>query len=252
MSVQAFAGKNALVTGGGRGIGRATALRLASEGANVAVSYAARREEAESAAAEIKKLGVKSAAFQADVAEQEEAQRLAAHTRKVLGPIDILVHCGAICVNEPVDEVTWEVWKRTFDVNVHGTFHMIYAVKDEMIERGFGRIVTIASIAGLRPRPRLPHYAASKAAVISMTQSLSVAWAPHNVRLNCVAPGLIDTEMARDLPRDSWEQCLAETPMGRVGEAGEIANLVRFLASEESSFMAGQTLVASGGRVLLP
>ena len=129
---------------------------------------------------------------------------------------------------------------------------MIYAVKDEMIERGFGRIVTIASIAGLRPRPRLPHYAASKAAVISMTQSLSAAWAPHNVRLNCVAPGLIDTEMARDLPRDSWEQCLAETPMGRVGEADEIANLVRFLASEESSFMAGQTLVASGGRVLLP
>jgi len=252
MAEKIFAEKNVLVTGGGRGIGRASALRLASEGANVAVSYASRREEAESAATEIEKLGVKSAVFQGDVSVREEAQRLATKTREALGPIDILVHSAGICINEPVDEVTWENWKRTFDVNVHGTFHMIYAVKDEMIERGFGRIVTLASIAGLRPRPRLPHYAASKAAVISMTQSFSEAWAPHNIRINCIAPGLIDTEMARDLPRESWEQCIASTPMGRVGEAEEIANLVRFLVSEESSFMTGQTLAASGGRVLLP
>jgi len=252
MSEQTFGGRNVLVTGGGRGIGRASALRLAGEGANVAVSYVSRREEAESAAAKIEELGVKSVVLQGDVSVQEEAQVLAARTREVLGPIDILVHCGAICVHEPVDEVTWENWQRTFEVNVHGTFHMIYAVKDEMIERGFGRIVTLASIAGLRPRPRLPHYAASKAAVISMTQSFSEAWAPHNVRINCIAPGLIDTEMARDLPRESWEQCIAGTPMGRVGEVDEIANLVRFLASEESSFMTGQTLAASGGRVLLP
>ncbi len=85
-----------------------------------------------------------------------------------------------------------------------------------------------------------------------MTQSFSEAWARHNVRINCIAPGLVDTEMARDLPPESWEQCIAGTPMGRVGEAEEIANLVRFLVSEESSFMTGQTLAASGGRVLLP
>ena len=85
-----------------------------------------------------------------------------------------------------------------------------------------------------------------------MTQSLSAAWAPHHVRINCIAPGLIDTEMARDRPRESWENCIAGTPMGRVGEVEEIANLVRFLVSDESSFMTGQTLVASGGRVLLP
>ena len=252
MSEQTFSGKNVLVTGGGRGIGRASALRLASEGANVAVNYVSRRDEAESAAAEIEAMGVKSAVLQGDVSVREEARRLTAETRAALGPIDMLVHSAGICVNEPVDEVTWEVWRRTFEVNVHGTFHMIYAVKDEMIERGFGRIVTLASIAGLRPRPLLAHYAASKAAVISMTQSLSAAWGQHNVRINCIAPGLIDTEMARDLPRESWEKCLAETPMGRVGEAEEIANLVRFLVSEESSFMTGQTLVASGGRVLLP
>ena len=160
-----------MVTGGGRGIGRAAALRLASEGANVAVNYVSRREEAESAAAEIEALGVKAAVLQADVSVREEAQRLATETREVLGPIDVLVHSAGICVNEPVDEVTWEVWRRTFDVNVHGTFHMIYAVKDEMIKRGYGRIVTLASIAGLRPRPRLPHYAASKAAVALPTRS---------------------------------------------------------------------------------
>ena len=151
MSEKVFVGRNVLVTGGGRGIGRASALRLASEGANVAVSYASRHEEAESAAAEIETLGVKSAVVQGDVSVREDAQRLAVETRKVLGPIDILVHSGAICIHEPVDEVTWENWQRTFEVNVHGTFHMIYAVKDEMIERGFGRIVTLASIAGLRP-----------------------------------------------------------------------------------------------------
>lgn len=252
MSEKTFEGRNVLVTGGGRGIGRASALRLAGEGANVAVSYVSRREEAESAAAKIEELGVKSVVLNGDVSVQKEAQALAAKTREALGPIDILVHSGAICVHEPVDEVTWENWERTFEVNVHGTFHMIYAVKDEMIERGFGRIVTLSSIAGLRPRPRMPHYAASKAAVISMTQSFSEAWAPHNIRINCIAPGLIDTEMARDLPREAWEQCIAGTPMGRVGEVDEIAKLVRFLVSEESSFMTGQTLAASGGRVLLP
>ena len=218
----------------------------------MAVNYVSRRDEAKSVATETHEMGVKSVVLQGDVSLREEAQRLATETRESLGPIDILVHSAGICINEPMDEVTWENWKRTFDVNVHGTFNMIYAVKDEMIDRGFGRIVTLASIAGLRPRPRLPHYAASKAAVISMTQSFSEAWASHNVRINCIAPGLIDTEMARDLPRESWEQCIAGTPMGRVGEAEEIANLVRFLVSDESSFMTGQTLVASGGRVLLP
>ena len=107
-------------------------------------------------------------------------------------------------------------------------------------------------MAGLRPRPIMAHYAASKAAVISLTKSFSEAWAPHNIRINAIAPGLIDTDMARDLPEASWTNCIAGTPMGRVGQPEEIANLARFLVSEESSFMTGQTLVASGGRVLLP
>ncbi len=252
MSEQAFAGKTVLVTGGGRGIGRATALRLAREGAKVAVSYVSNQAEADSAAAEITALGTQTVVIQGDVAVREEAQAIVAETRAALGPIDILVHSAGIAEVEPPSEITWEVWERTFTVNVHGTFHMIYAVKDEMIERGYGRIVTLSSIAGLRPRPLLAHYAASKAAVISMTQSLSEAWAPHNVRLNAVAPGLIDTDMARNLPETSWEHCIATTPMGRVGQPEEIANLIRFLVSDESSFMTGQTLVASGGRVLLP
>ena len=252
MSEQAFAGKTVLVTGGGRGIGRATALRLAGEGANVAVSYVSNQAEADTVSAEMAALGVKTAVAQGDVSVREEAQGIVAKTREALGPIDVLVHSAGIAELEPADEVTWEVWERTFAVNVHGTFHMIYGVKDEMIERGYGRIVTLSSIAGLRPRPLLAHYAASKAAVISMTQSLAEAWAPHNVRLNAVAPGLIDTDMARSFPETAWETCIATTPMGRVGQPEEIANLIRFLVSDESSFMTGQTLVASGGRVLLP
>ena len=252
MSTQAFSGKTALITGGSRGIGRATALRLASEGARVAIGFASDEAAAVDVLNEVEAHGGQACVVQGDVAAAREAQAMAAATREAFGPIDILVHSAGICVDEPVDEITWETWQRTFEVNVHGTYHILFAVKDEMIERQFGRIVNLASVAGLRPRPIMAHYAASKAAVISMTKSFSEAWAPHNIRINAIAPGLIDTDMARDLPEASWANCIAGTPMGRVGQPEEIANLARFLVSEESSFMTGQTLVASGGRVLLP
>ena len=252
MSSQAFDGKTALITGGSRGIGRATALRLAGEGARVAIGFARDDTAALDVLNEVEAHGGQGCVVQGDVAVAEEAQAMAAETREAFGPIDFLVHSAGVCVDEPVDEISWETWQRTFEVNVHGTFHILFAVKDEMIERRFGRIVNLASVAGLRPRPIMAHYAASKAAVISLTKSFSEAWAPHNIRINAIAPGLIDTDMARDLPEASWAHCIASTPMGRVGQPEEIANLARFLVSEESSFMTGQTLVASGGRVLLP
>ena len=206
MSEKVFMDRNVLVTGGGRGIGRASALRLASEGANVAVSYVSRREEAESTATEIHGYGVKAVVVQGDVSVQEDAQALAVTTREALGPIDILVHSAAICIPEQVDEVTWENWERTFEVNVHGTFHMIYAVKDEMLERQYGRIVLLSSIAALRERENQVHYSASKAAVIAMTRCCAQAWAKENLRINCICPGLIETEMVLCLvrARGSW------------------------------------------------
>lgn len=247
-----FAGKTVLITGGTRGIGRATAVRLAGEGAAVAVNYLSRRSEADELLSELKATGARAVAVAGDVSKPEDAKRIVESARASLGPIDILVHCAATSIVEPASQVTWETWKRTMDVNLDGTFNMIYAVIHEMIARNFGRIVLTSSIAALRERENQVHYSASKAAVIAMTRCCAQAWAKHNVRVNCICPGLVETEMAHVLSPEVIEQIMKQTPMGRIGQPEEIASVIRFLVSDESSFMTGQTIVASGGRVMLP
>lgn len=252
MSEQAFKGRHVLVTGGSRGIGRAAALRFAAEGANVSINYLSRQEPANETVSEIRKLGSRAVAISGDVALPEQANSIAEQARRELGPIEILVHCAGYSVVEPADEVTWESWKQTMNVNLDGTFNMIYAVKDEMLQQRFGRIVTTSSVAGLRQRKNQVHYSASKAAVIAMTRCLAEAWAEFNIRVNCVCPGLTETEMSYALSPEARQAVINQTPLGRVGTPDEIANVFRFLASDESSFMTGQTLVACGGRVMLP
>jgi 3-oxoacyl-[acyl-carrier protein] reductase len=247
-----FQGRVALVTGGSRGIGRAVALRLARGGADVALSYASRKEDAARTAGEIEGLGRRAAAFQCDASKPEEVQRLVDETRKALGPIDLLAHAGAISNLARHEELTWERWKETIEVNLNGAFLVLFAVKDEMIRRGFGRAVLFSSIAALRPRKLQIHYSASKAGVIALVRSSAEAFAPHNVRVNCIAPGLIDTEMAQVLSPELIERIKGETPMGRMGTAEELAELAAFLLSERSSFMTGETVCSSGGRVTLP
>ena len=252
MTEPAFAGRVALITGGSRGIGRATALRLAREGADVAISYASREADALRTLEEIRALGRRATAAACNVALPDDVARLVDQTRRELGPIDLLVHCGAISNIGDHKQVTYEIWRETIDVNLNGAFLAVAAVKDEMIERRFGRIVTISSIAALRPRQMQVHYSASKAGVIAMTRCFAEAFAPHNVRINCVAPGLTETEMAHVLPEETMQRIVRETPLGRIGQPEEIAAAIRFLLSEESSYMTGQTLVADGGRVMLP
>lgn len=247
----AFSGRVALVTGGSRGIGRAVALRLAGEGAEIAISYASRADAAQQVVDEIKALGRRAIAAACDVSRPDDVERLVATTRERLGPIDLLAHCGAISNIASHADLTYEQWRETIDVNLNGAFLAIFAVKDEMIQRRFGRIVTVSSIAALRPRKMQIHYASAKAGVIALTQCCAEAFAPHNVRVNCVAPGLTETEMAHVLPEETIRQVVADTPLGRIGQPEEIANVIRFLLSEESSFMTGQTVVASGGRVML-
>jgi 3-oxoacyl-[acyl-carrier protein] reductase len=246
-----FQGRVALITGGSRGIGRATALRLAAEGADVAISYATRSADADTTLAEIRALGRRATACACNVAVPEDVDRLVAQTRRELGPIDLLVHCGAISNVGDHRQVTYDVWRETIDVNLNGAFLVVHAVKDEMIERRFGRIVTISSVAALRPRQMQVHYSAAKAGVIAMTRCYAEAFGPHNVRINCVAPGLTETEMAHVLSDEQIKSIRAATPLGRLGQPEEIAAVIRFLLSDESSFMTGQTLVACGGRVML-
>ena len=247
-----FAGKAALITGGTRGIGRAAAMRLASEGAKVAVNYIGNEERAAQTVADIQATGGSVVAIQADVSKRDDVARLVTQARDAIGPLDILVHSAATSIVEHATDVTWESWKKTMDVNLDGTFNTVYAVKDEMIEREYGRVVLMSSIAALRERENQVHYSASKAAVIAMTRCMAQGWAKHNIRVNCICPGLIDTDMAYTLSPEAHKTIIENTPMKRIGRPEEIANMVRFLVSDESSFTTGQTFVASGGRVMLP
>ncbi len=252
MPERPFDGKTCLITGGTRGIGKATALRLAGEGARVALNYFGRADDAQETVNEIEESGGEGIAIQGDVSQPDDAARIMSEARVFLGHIDWLVHSAGLSIVEPASDVTWETWKRTMDVNLDGTFNMVYAVKDEMLQRGYGRIVTVSSIAGLRARENQVHYSASKAAVIAMTRCCAEAWADQGIRMNCVSPGLTRTEMADTLSPEVQANITANTPMGRIGEPDELAAVIRFLLSDESSFMTGQTLVASGGRVMLP
>ncbi len=216
------------------------------------MNFVSNQATADETVAEIEAAGGTAVAVQGDVASPEQAANIAAATRKAFGPIDMLVHSAGISIVEPASEVTWETWRKTMDVNLDGTFNMVYAVKGEMIERESGRVVLLSSIAALRERENQVHYSASKAAVIAMTRCMAQAWAKHNIRINCICPGLIETEMAYTLAPEVHEAIVNATPMGRKGLPEEIASVIRFLLSDESSFMTGQTVVASGGRVMLP
>jgi NAD(P)-dependent dehydrogenase (short-subunit alcohol dehydrogenase family) len=247
----AFDQRVALVTGGSRGIGRAAALRLAREGADIAFSYASRANDAEETAAAVRALGRRVVYRPCNVADPDDVRRLVEAARQ-LGPIDYLVHCGAISNIRDHTTLSLDVWREMIDVNLTGTYMVVFAVKDEMIARRFGRIVTLSSVAALRPRKMQIHYASAKAGVIAFTRCCAEAFAPYNVRVNGVAPGLIDTEMAQVLSPEMRQAVVDQTALGRLGTPEEIAAVIRFLLSEESSFMTGQTVAVSGGRVMLP
>ena len=251
MAEKELAGRVALVTGGSRGIGRAVCLALAREGADVAVNYAADADAAERTRAEVEAAGVRGVSVKADVAREDEVAAMVAAAEAKLGPVDILVTSAGIVLGQAHTELDFKAWRRIMAVNLDGTFLSIMAVKDGMIARGYGRIVCIASIAGLRARAQFIHYSASKAGVIAMARSFAAALAP-NVRVNSVAPGLIDTDMIEGLDPEARRAMIEATPLGRLGTPEEMAELTLFLLSERSSFTTGQTVVASGGRVTLP
>jgi 3-oxoacyl-[acyl-carrier protein] reductase len=247
-----FSNRVALVTGGSRGIGRACALRLAREGADVAVNYVSHAAEAKAVVAEIQGMGRRAIEVPCNVAKPAEVDRMVATTREKLGPIDLVVHSAGISVLLDHNELTFDRWKEMIDVHLHGAFLVIFAVKDEMIKRRYGRIVTISSVAALRPRKMQIHYASAKAGVIALTRCCAEAFAPAGVRVNGIAPGLIKTDMAKVLSDDLTRKIIADTPLGRLGTPEDIAGVARFLLSDDSGFMTGDTLSVSGGRVPLP
>lgn len=248
MSQPIFSGRTALVTGGSRGIGRAICRMLAAEGARVAVNYQRQQSAAQEAVEMLRPLTEKVIAVPGDVAKESDVRQMVETVRQQLGPIDLLVNNAGIAESKPHTELTFSRWKEMFGVNVDGPFLTTWAVKDDMIARKFGRIVNISSLAGLLLRPEMIDYATAKAAVISFTRHIAVALAPHNIRVNCVAPGLTNTDLAQSANPNTVQKIIDVTPLGRMAEPAEIAATVRFLLSEESSFITGQTITACGGR----
>ncbi|MFO1019204.1 MAG: SDR family NAD(P)-dependent oxidoreductase [Planctomycetales bacterium] len=247
-----FTGRVALVTGGSRGIGRACCVRLAQEGAKVAINYRSGETEARETLSLVESAGSQGCIVQADVTHDTDVLRMVAEVEKNLGPIDLLVNNAGVFDYGPHGELTAEMWRRTVEVNLTGTFLVTWAVKDGMVARKFGRIVNVSSISALQPRPMSIAYAASKAGVVAFTKSIAAALAGENIRANAVAPGLIETEILSGVSQEALDKIIGQTPMGRIGQPEEVAALVSFLLSEESSFTTGQTMVASGGRAMLP
>jgi 3-oxoacyl-[acyl-carrier protein] reductase len=252
MSEPDFLNRTVLITGGSRGIGRACCLRLARAGARIAVNYHSRADDALETVRLIEEQGSDAIAVQANVADEKSVADMVARVNDSLGPIDMLVNNAGIFEYVTPETTTLDHWRRTIDVNLTGLYIVTWAVKDQMIARNFGRIVNMSSISGLRSRPYGIAYSASKAGVIGFTRSVSEAFIAHNIRVNAVAPGLIDTEIIDDVDQPTIDRIVEQTPMKRIGQPDEIADVVHFLLSDASRFMVGQTLVACGGRVMLP
>ena len=247
-SKKEFENRTALVTGGSRSIGRAICCTLGAAGARVAVNYLSDEEAAKKTLALVREEGGDGMIIRGDVSRSEDAELLVETVRGEFGSIEFLVNNAGIVDHLTHDKLTFPVWKRSFAVNVDGPFLMTWAVKDEMIERGFGRIVNISSLAAVIPKIDMMHYATAKAALIAFTRNCGVALAPFNVRVNSVAPGLTDTDRTAEADPSMVARLIEETPLRRMAKPGEIASVVAFLLSERSAYVTGQTILAAGGR----
>ena len=244
-------GRVALVTGGSRGIGKGIALAFAAAGCDVIINYARHPLAAARVKTAAERLGVRAVAAQADVSDRAAVRRMVARALKAFGRIDVVVTNAGVWNYEPIDSKSQKRLAEAMDVNVMGVFNVINAVVPHMKKRKSGAIVTISSTAGQRGESFHSAYAASKGAVISLTKSLAVELAPYNIRVNCVAPGWVYTDMTRAPLRSAERRkILSQIPMGRVGTADEIAGPVLFLASDLASFITGEILNVNGGAVL--
>lgn len=240
--------KVALVTGGGRGIGRAIARKLAEQGYDVAVNYQQSRAVAEELVNELRQAGCRAGAFQADVAEPNAVKAMLHAVETELGPVETLVNNAGIALPGGLfQDVDDETWNRAFAVNVGGMRNVIRAVLPHMLHEKRGSIVNLSSIWGLRGASCEVTYACTKAAVVGLTRSLALELAPSHIRVNAVAPGCINTDMVRSLGRETMDALAQDTPLGRLGTPEDIAAAVVFLAGEDASFITGQVLTADGG-----
>ena len=242
--------KTVLITGASRGIGAATARLFAQKGWAVAVNYRNSREAAEGLVSEIRKNGGTALAIPADVGDPEQVEALFRTAERELGQIEALVNNAGIAQQKLFTDVTEEDWDRIFAVNVKGMFHCAQAVLPAMIRKKRGKIVNLSSMWGQVGASCEVAYSAAKGAVIAFTKALAQEVGPSGIQVNCVAPGVIDTEMNHTLSPETLAALREETPLGVLGKASDVAEAIGFLVSDRADFITGQVLAPNGGMIL--
>lgn len=240
----------ALVTGSSRGIGRGIAIQLAKEGWAVGINYIQQREAAEALVEQLRSEGHEAIAVQADVADRQAVRAMVAAVERELGPIELLVNNAGVAGQCLFQDVTDEMWDRYMGVNLGGARNTIQAVLPHMLHEKRGCIINISSMWGLRGASCEVTYSCTKAALIALTRSLAMELAPSHIRVNCIAPGVINTDMVQVLGEETLADLAVQTPLGRLGTPEDIAHAAAFFASEKASFITGQVLTIDGGFVV--
>ena len=239
-----------VVTGASRGIGAEIAYRAALAGYCVVINYNNSEEAAQKVCARIKNEGGKAVCIKADVSDEAQVKNLCQKVLDLYGRVDVLVNNAGISSFSLFTDITTELWDKTFDVNVKGQFLVTRAFLPSMIHRKEGKIINISSVWGICGSSCEVHYSASKAAIIGMTKALAKELGPSGICVNCVAPGVIDTEMNKALTPEDLKSLADETPLERIGTACDVAKTVLFLASDDASFITGQVISPNGGFVI--
>lgn len=240
-------GKTALVTGASRGIGRAIALRLAQEGANIVFNYSSSEEQARSLMTEISDLGVQAKGYKADVREWAQVQEMKKQIIDEFKRIDILINNAGITRDGALALMAQENWKDVIDTNLNGMFHVTRAFMVDFMKQKQGDIINISSFSGVHGNARQTNYSASKAGMIGFTKALAKEVGGYNIRANAVAPGFIETDMVKDLKEEVKNKAIEMIPLGRFGMAEEVAHTVNFLLSPSCQYITGQVIQIDGG-----
>lgn len=243
-------GKNALVTGSSRGIGRAIALELGRLGANVAVNYAGNEAKAQEVVDELEKLGVQAIKIQADVTDEDAVKKMVKEVIQTFGSLEILVNNAGITRDNLLMRMKEEEFDEVINTNLKGAFLCTKAVVRQMMRQKYGRIINIASIVGISGNPGQANYVAAKAGLIGLTKSNAKELASRNILVNAVAPGFITTDMTDELTDEQKEAIFRLIPLERFGEPEDVANVVGFLASDKAKYITGQTIHVDGGMVM--
>jgi len=240
-------GKVAMVSGATRGIGRGIALELAKQGANISFSFVSSAKEAAELEKELIALGVKAKAFQVDIKSFDAVKAWVEETKALFGGLDLVVNNAGIIKDKALAMMDIQEWRDVINTNLDGTFNLCRAAIITFLKQKNGNIINITSVSGMVGLPRQTNYSASKAGIIGLTKALAKEVAAYGIRVNAVAPGFIETDMLKDLSDDFKAKILEHVPLARMGKVEEVAKAVKFLATDESKYITGQTIVVDGG-----